>query len=141
MTNYHKLCSLMIFAAIFNQSITAQNPTTTNALETNKSNIVISNERTINTGQLEFSPAFYEDGIVFTSSQKPLSKEKIFDDRIESTTMSIFLARRDEHGQLGKSVAFSNALVSSLHEGPLTFDKTGLFAQQQRRKRQKGHLY
>ncbi len=126
MTQYHKLCSLMIFAAVLTQTITAQNPTTTtNALETNKSNIVIANERTINTGQLEFSPAFYEDGIVFISSQKPLSKEKIFDDRIESTTMSIFLARRDEHGQLGKSVAFSNALVSSLHEGPLTFDKTG----------------
>ena len=125
MTHYHKLCSLVIFAAVFNQSVVAQNPTTANALETNKSNIVVANERTINTGQLEFSPAFYEDGIVFISSQKPLSKEKIFDDRIESTTMSIFLARRDEHGQLGKSVAFSNALVSSLHEGPLTFDKTG----------------
>jgi outer membrane protein OmpA-like peptidoglycan-associated protein len=125
MTHYHKLCSLMLLTAALNQPLTAQNPTTTNALETNKSNIVIANERTINTGQLEFSPAFYEDGIVFISSQKPTSKEKIFDDRIESTTMSIFLARRDEHGQLGKSVAFSNALVSSLHEGPLTFDKTG----------------
>ena len=124
MSNYHKLYSLMIFAAALNQTVMAQNPTT-NVLETNKSNIVVANERAINTGQLEFSPAFYEDGIVFISSQKPLSKEKIFDDRIESTTMSIFLARRDEHGQLGKSVAFSNALVSSLHEGPLTFDKTG----------------
>jgi outer membrane protein OmpA-like peptidoglycan-associated protein len=123
MTHYHKLCSLLIFAAVFNNQIAAQNPTT-NALETNKSNIVVTNERTINTGQLEFSPAFYEDGIVFISSRKPLALEKIFDDRIESSTMSIFLARRNEQGQLDKPAAFSNALVSSLHEGPLTFDKT-----------------
>ena len=125
MTHYHKLCSLTIFSAIFNQAIIAQNPTLIDTLEAAKSNIVVTNERTINTGQLEFSPAFYEDGIVFISSQKPLAKEKIFDDRIESSTMSIFLARRDENGQLSKPTAFSNALVSSLHEGPLTFDKTG----------------
>ena len=87
-------------------------------------NVVLSNEQTINTRQLEFSPSFFEDGIVFISSQKPVSKEKVFDERIESGTMSIFLARRDENGQLGKPEAFANSLVSSLHEGPLTFDKT-----------------
>ena len=87
-------------------------------------NITLSNERTINTRQLEFSPAFFEDGIVFISSQKPLSKEKVFDEHIESGTMSIFLARRDENGQLSKPTAFANSLVSSLHEGPLSFDKT-----------------
>jgi outer membrane protein OmpA-like peptidoglycan-associated protein len=125
MTHYHRLCSLTIFTAIFNQALIAQNLTTVDTLEAAKSNIVVTNERTINTGQLEFSPAFYEDGIVFISSQKPLAKEKIFDDKIESNTMSIFLARRDENGQLSKPTAFSNALVSSLHEGPLTFDKTG----------------
>ena len=125
MTHYHKLCNVLIFAAAFNQSISAQNAHSIDTLDVPKSNITVSNERTINTGQLEFSPAFYEDGIVFISSQKPLAKEKIFDDRIESSTMSIFLARRDENGQLNKPMAFSNALVSSLHEGPLTFDKTG----------------
>ncbi len=129
MTHYHRLCSLTIFTAIINHALIAQNPipttTTTDAVETAKTNIIVHNERTINTGQLEFSPAFYEDGIVFITSQKPLAKEKIFDDRIESNTMSIFLARRDENGTLSKPSAFSNALVSSLHEGPLTFDKTG----------------
>jgi outer membrane protein OmpA-like peptidoglycan-associated protein len=124
MTHFHKLCNVLIFAAAFNQTINAQNPTT-DVLDSPKSNITVTNERTINTGQLEFSPAFYEDGIVFISSQKPLAKEKIFDERIEYNTMSIFLARRDENGQLNKPTAFSNELVSSLHEGPLTFDKTG----------------
>ena len=121
MTHYHKLCNVLIFTAAFHYNLTAQNPTT----ETNKGNIIVTNEKTINTGQLEFSPAFFEDGIVYITSQKPMSKEKIFDERIESSTMSIFLARRNEHGQLDKPAAFSNTLVSSLHEGPLTFDKTG----------------
>jgi outer membrane protein OmpA-like peptidoglycan-associated protein len=125
MTHFHKLCNVLIFAAAFNHTLSAQNPTKTDVLDAPKGNITVTNERTINTGQLEFSPAFYEDGIVFISSQKPLAKEKIFDDRIESSTMSIFLARRDENGQLSKPTAFSNELVSSLHEGPLTFDKTG----------------
>jgi outer membrane protein OmpA-like peptidoglycan-associated protein len=125
MTHFHKLCNVLIFAAAFNHTVSAQNPTTTDVLDAPKSNITVTNERTINTGQLEFSPAFFEDGIVFISSQKPLAKEKIFDDRIEYNTMSIFLARRDENGQLNKPTAFSNELVSSLHEGPLTFDKTG----------------
>jgi outer membrane protein OmpA-like peptidoglycan-associated protein len=86
--------------------------------------IVLTNERRINTRQLEFSPAFFEDGIVFISSQKPLAKEKVFDERIESSTMSIFLARRDANGQLEKPEAFAKSLVSTLHEGPLTFDKS-----------------
>ena len=71
MTHYHKLCSLTIFTAIFNQAIIAQNPNNIDTIEASKSNITVTNERTINTGQLEFSPAFYEDGIVFISSQKP----------------------------------------------------------------------
>ena len=130
MTHYRKLCSLMLFSTLISPNfVSAQKlsmpvtrPQKTETVANN--NITISNERTINTRQLEFSPAFFEDGIVFISSQKPLSKEKVFDERIESGTMSIFLARRDENGQLGKPEAFANSLVSSLHEGPLTFDKT-----------------
>ena len=121
MTHYHKLCNVLIFVAAFNCNLTAQNPTTETTVETNKSNIIVTNEKTINTGQLEFSPAFYEDGIVYITSQKPMAKEKIFDERIESSTMSIFLARRNEHGQLDKPAAFSNAFVSSLHEGPISY--------------------
>jgi outer membrane protein OmpA-like peptidoglycan-associated protein len=129
MTHYQKLCSLMIVTAMNLPNFAQAQKLSTPVTRPNKvakliKNVVISNEQTINTRQLEFSPAFFEDGIVFISSQKPLSKEKAFDERIESGTMSIFLARRDENGQLGKPEAFANSLVSSLHEGPLTFDKT-----------------
>jgi outer membrane protein OmpA-like peptidoglycan-associated protein len=131
MTHHQKLCSVMIFSAINlsnfmsaqKLSTPATRPSKTEVAPSNN-NITLTNERTINTRQLEFSPAFFEDGIVFISSQKPASKEKVFDEHIESGTMSIFLARRDENGQLGKPQAFANSLVSSLHEGPLSFDKT-----------------
>jgi outer membrane protein OmpA-like peptidoglycan-associated protein len=87
--------------------------------------VFISNERIINTSQLEFSPAFYEDGIVFVSSNAVKGKEKVFDDKIGRKTMSIFVALRDTSGKLSKPKPFANELVSMLHEGPLTFDKTG----------------
>ena len=131
MTHCQKLYSLAILSAIYGPNfMSAQKlsvsdappPQTDVAMRNNA--VILVNERTINTRQLEFSPAFFEDGIVFISSQKPLSKEKIFDARIESGTMSIFLARRDENGQLEKPEAFASSLVSTLHEGPLTFDKS-----------------
>lgn len=131
MTHCQKLYSLTIFSAIYGSNfMSAQKlsiydaPPSQMSVVARKNTIVLTNERTINTRQLEFSPAFFEDGIVFISSQKPLSKEKIFDARIESGTMSIFLARRDENGQLEKPEAFASSLVSTLHEGPLTLDKS-----------------
>ena len=131
MTHCQKLYSLAILSAIYGPNfMSAQKLSVSDAPPpqtdvAGRNNVVtLVNERTINTRQLEFSPAFFEDGIVFISSQKPLSKEKIFDARIESGTMSIFLARRDQNGQLEKPEAFASSLVSALHEGPLTFDKS-----------------
>ena len=129
MAHYVFYKKMVLATTLFPYFLVAQKPktpilTTPEKTETAQKNIVVSNERAINTRQLEFSPAFFEDGIVFISSQKPVASQKVFDNRIESSTMSIFLARRDENGQLGKPTAFANSLVSSLHEGPLTFDKT-----------------
>ena len=88
-----------------------------------KTGISVQNERNINSPALEFSPAFYENGIVFVSSQLP-TKEKVYDGRIGLKTMSIFLSRRDKDGNLQKPTPFSESLISKLHEGPLTFDIT-----------------
>ncbi len=129
MAHYLFYKKMVLATTLFPYFLVAQKPktpilTTPEKTETAQRNIVLSNESAINTRQLEFSPAFFEDGIVFISSQKPVASQKVFDNRIESSTMSIFLARRDDNGQLGKPTAFANSLVSSLHEGPLTFDKT-----------------
>ena len=131
MRKYHKLCIATIFMSFACYNIVAQpklpqpatNPTPL-ATDLIKGNITVRNERAINTAKLDFSPAFYENGIVFISSQTPTAKEKVLDERLGSNTMSIFIAKRGDDGKLGKPVGFSSALISTLHEGPLTFDKT-----------------
>lgn len=86
--------------------------------------VFINNEATVNSDQLEFSPAFFEDGIVFISSKVSEKKYKVKDKRINQNVMSIFLSRRAENGLLEKPVPFSKSLLSSSHEGPITFDRT-----------------
>jgi len=89
--------------------------------------VFISNETTINSEQLEYSPAFYEDGIVFISTNPASSRYKVKDKRIDKNIMSIYLAKRGENGALQNPDPFAKELLSTLHEGPLTFDRTGEF--------------
>ena len=95
------------------------------AQENTEKIIAIQNERTVNTAMLDFSPAFYEDGIVYISSQMVDGKEKVYDNNLGRKTMSIFRARRGSDGKLMKPEPFAQELVSLFHEGPVTFDKTG----------------
>ncbi len=87
----------------------------------NDENVTITNERTVNTDKLDFSPAFYEDGIVFISSSVGNTK-KVYDERIGRLAMAIKIAKRGADGVLGKPEIFAPELTSEFHEGPLTFD-------------------
>lgn len=85
----------------------------------------VKNEKTINTDHLEFSPAFYENGIIFISNiQEGLDIDRYTDEKIDMKTVSIFLARRNEEGVLKKAVPFAKELTTKWHEGPITFNKT-----------------
>lgn len=86
--------------------------------------VFINNEATINTDKLEYSPAFLEDGIVFISSKYLSKKFKVKDKRIDKNIMSIYHARREESGLLQVPIHFANELTTTVHEGPLTFDRT-----------------
>lgn len=87
--------------------------------------VVIQNENQINTGSLEFSPSFHEDGIVYIVSQDLGKAKKATDTRLKKYTMSIYEAKRGADGKLGQPTPFSKELTSKYHEGPLTFDKSG----------------
>jgi outer membrane protein OmpA-like peptidoglycan-associated protein len=117
MRNYKISLSLAVVTLLMNGVSKAQ--------ENTEKIITIQNERTVNTALLDFSPAFYEDGIVYISSQVVTGKEKIYDKTIGRKTMSIFRARRGSNGKLSKPEPFAQELVSLFHEGPVTFDKTG----------------
>ncbi len=87
--------------------------------------VEVKNEKTVNTEALEFSPAFYENGIVFISDNKVGEQDDRYtDEDIARKTVSIFLARRNEEGVLKAAVPFAQELTTKWHEGPLTFNKT-----------------
>lgn len=97
-------------------------PVLINAQE-NSFDIIIKNENSINTDQLEFSPVFFEDGILFISSRDNIFK--YIDRKTKSSTMAIYSAVRGAEGNLGAPVFFSDRINTKYHEGPLCFDTEG----------------
>jgi outer membrane protein OmpA-like peptidoglycan-associated protein len=84
----------------------------------------VTNEAAINSPQLEFSPTFYEDGIVFLSSNSAgLKKNK--DSKLKMQTFSILRSKRNETGALQTAEPFSGIITSKHHEGPVCFNATG----------------
>ena len=93
-------------------------------LPTPNNDVFVTNEVSINTDQLEFSPTFYEDGILFISTNPVNKRHKVKDKRIDKNIMSIYRSTRDEDGKLKKPEPFAIELLTTVHEGPLTFDRT-----------------
>ncbi len=115
-----------IFQHFFSTFIFAILALSVSAQETEEEKkVFINNEATINSDKLEYSPAFYEDGIVFISTKVSNKRFKMKDKRIGKNVMSIFQSKREENGLLLPPKPFSIELLSTVHEGPLTFDRTG----------------
>lgn len=88
--------------------------------------IIIENESSINTEDLEFAPSFYKDGIVFVSSRKTKGIKSLKDSEIGNiNTFSIFKSTRNDDGNLGVPELFSLNINTPIHEGPITFSSTG----------------
>ncbi|MCC7244135.1 MAG: OmpA family protein [Saprospiraceae bacterium] len=85
--------------------------------------IQVQNEMAINTKGLDFSPTFYEDGIVFISTN-PAGLKKITDRSLNLPAMSILRSRRNAEGLLSAPEPFAKELSSLYHEGPVCFDRT-----------------
>ncbi len=87
--------------------------------------VVVSNERGVNSEELEFSPVFYKDGIVFISTRHESLIYEVKDKNIGGKNiMSIYRSQRNEEGFLGAPQPLANELIFRLHEGPVTFDRT-----------------
>ena len=88
--------------------------------------VVVSNERNVNSEELEFSPVFYKDGIVFISTRFESVLMNVKDKNIGGINlMSIYRSERDTAGFLQEPAPLANELIFRLHEGPVTFDRTG----------------
>lgn len=108
-----QLTLLLSWFSAFGQELPAPN-----------NDIFVTNEVSINSDQLEFSPTFLEDGILFISTNPVNKRFKVKDKRIGKNIMSIFRSTRDEEGKLQAPEPFAIELLSTVHEGPLTFDRT-----------------
>jgi len=85
------------------------------------------NEAALNTGSLDFSPAFYKNGLVFVSTRGLSRATQNEDAWLNSKFMDLFYAEAQgvERTRLGAPKALPNVINSKFHEGPLTFDKSG----------------
>ena len=83
----------------------------------------VKNEAAVNTEGLDFSPTFYEDGIVFISTNTAGLKKRT-DETLKLPSMSILRSQRNTDGALTTPVPFAVELSSLYHEGPVCFDRT-----------------
>ncbi|MCC7506586.1 MAG: OmpA family protein [Saprospiraceae bacterium] len=83
----------------------------------------VKNEEAINTAGLEFSPTFYEDGIVLISTNTAGLKKET-DPRLKLPAMSILRSRRSPDGALLPPEPFAKELSTLYNDGPVCFDRT-----------------
>jgi hypothetical protein len=96
------------------------------SVDTKAQGILIVNEEEINTSFQEYSPAFYQGGLVFITSNPSVAKVKQSDNNTGKGTTSIFLAKpTDSTGLLGKPIPFAESLTTSFYDGPLCFNGDG----------------
>lgn len=84
--------------------------------------IEIYNEKNVNTAKTEFSPAYWNDQIVFLKS-KP--RQSIFDKNTKEPFYDLYVSELNKVGFLTEAASFSNIINTTYHEGPCSFSKDG----------------
>ncbi len=88
--------------------------------------VFVTNERYVNSEELEFSPVFYKDGIVFISTRHESLIFDVKDKNAEGRNiMSIYHSQRDGEGFLMEPQPLADELITRVNEGPVTFNATG----------------
>ncbi len=88
--------------------------------------VEVKNETILNTDKLDFSPAYYNDEIVFVSTRDDKKlKSGIRDLWIDDNFMALWKADRNEDGTVGTPEVFSENITTKFHEGPLVFNRSG----------------
>ena len=122
---YKALLFLLIATCLFAFDATAQKSSKTKAakkLYEKGGTVVIKNAKSINTSNLEFSPSFYQNGLVYATSRKSQGER---DKKINETYFELYYASLDGNGLPLNPKQFSLEVNSQLHEGPVTFSRDG----------------
>ncbi len=84
--------------------------------------VVISNEINVNSTDLDFSPMYYRDGVVYLTTNVQELKYRVEDKRAGVNIAKLYQATRSYSGVLSDVQPFYRELSSSFNEGPVTFD-------------------
>lgn len=76
----------------------------------------------VNSERLDFSPAFYQNGLVYVSSRQHSGPK---DKKIAESFFELFFVELDERGNFLRAEPFSVNINSQKHEGPVSFNRTG----------------
>lgn len=113
----------LLFILLLNVQLVAQE---VNNLALNSQ---IQNVYQLNSNQLDFSPTYYQNGIVFVSNRTTdltIQKGDRKDHKINDLFMSLYYAEKDGTSNNLKSPAvFSTNITGKFHEGPLCFSDDG----------------
>jgi outer membrane protein OmpA-like peptidoglycan-associated protein/tetratricopeptide (TPR) repeat protein len=89
----------------------------------------VKNASQLNTPGADFSPVFYNNGIVFTSDRGDLDLVEGHNSSNDKAYLSIFYAeikkQKDDSVTYKKAVAFAKSLNSDYHNGPASFSADG----------------
>lgn len=80
--------------------------------------VVVRNLSAINTPYYEFSPTYYQNGIVFVSSRQ---RGGLIDPKLGEPYFELFYAKLDREGIPYQPRLFSLEINAKYHEGPVTF--------------------
>lgn len=97
--------------------------------------IEVSNSVLINSPNLEFSPVYYQNGLVYVTSRY---KSGAIDKKINETFFELFYSELDAAGNPTKPQVFSVNINSQAHEGPVSFSRDGEHMYFTRNNMQKG---
>jgi len=82
--------------------------------------IRIRNTKELNSQGTDYSPVFYDNGLVFVSSRKKSGPQ---DKKSGETFSELYFSPFDPNGDPASPQKFSLEINSSLHEGPVTFNR------------------
>jgi len=124
-----KVFSILVFA-LFSVSLIAQQTSKSKSKDKlyekgedeEGREVILKNVAAINSEHLEFSPAFYQNGIVFISNR---SQTGNIDRKINEFFFSLYYAELNDNGMPTTPEEFSIMINSGVHEGPVTFSKGG----------------
>jgi len=88
--------------------------------------VVLNNETNLNTPSLDFSPTYYQDGLIFVSTRGINRSVQNEDAWLNGKFMDLFYAEiGSETKNFSVPLPLASIINSKFHEGPLTFDQSG----------------